>query len=66
MVAIEARRRLGLVELVTTDKVLTEFFAALSKQGPQVRLAAARAARAIPSGSSANVIAARGRTLRKH
>ena len=43
--AREARRRLGRVELVTTDEVLTEFLAALSRGGPRVRLAAARLAR---------------------
>ena len=42
--AQEARRRLGQVELVTTDEVLTEFLAALSK------------VRAILSGSNVRVI----------
>lgn len=54
--AIEARRRLGLVELVTTDEVLAEFLAALSKGGPQVRLAATRTVRTILSGSNVRVI----------
>ncbi|MDE0110590.1 MAG: PIN domain-containing protein [Bryobacterales bacterium] len=54
--AIEARRRLGRVELVTTDEVLTEFLAALSKGGPQVRSAATRTVRAILSGSNVRVI----------
>lgn len=54
--AREARRRLGQVELVTTDEVLTEFLAALAKGGPQVRSAAARAVRAMLSGSNVRVI----------
>ena len=54
--AIEARRRLGRVELVTTDEVLAEFLAALSKGGPQVRLAATRTVRAILSGPNVRVI----------
>lgn len=55
-VAREARRRLGRVELVTTDEVLTEFLAALSKGGPRVRLAAARTVRAMLSGSTVRVM----------
>ena len=54
--AIEARRRLGRVELVTTDEVLGEFLAALSKGGPHVRLAATRTVRTILSGSNVRVI----------
>ncbi len=54
--AQEARRRLGRVEVVTTDEVLTEFLAALSKGGPQVRLAAARTVRAILANPSVRVI----------
>lgn len=54
--AREARRRLGRVELVTTDEVLTEFLAALSRGGPRVRLAAAQAVRAMLSGSGVRVI----------
>lgn len=54
--AIEARQRLGRVELVTTDEVLTEFLAALSNGGPQVRSAAVRTVRAILSGSNVRVI----------
>jgi len=41
---------------VTTDEVLTEFLAALSKGGPRVRLAAARTVRAILSSPSVRVI----------
>ncbi len=54
--AREARRRLGRVELVTTDEVLTEFLAALSKGGPRIRLAAAQTVRAMLSGSNVRVI----------
>ncbi len=54
--AREARRRLGRVELVTTDEVLSEFLAALSKGGPRVRLAAARTVRAMLPGSTVRVI----------
>ncbi len=42
-VAREARRRLGEVELVTTDEILTEFLAAISKSGPVPRELAAAA-----------------------
>ena len=55
-VAREVRRRLGRVELVTTDEVLTEFLAALSKGGPRVRLAATQTVRAMLSGSNVRVI----------
>lgn len=51
-----ARRRLGRVELVTTDEVLTEFLAALSRGGPRVRSAAAQAVRAMLSGSNVRLI----------
>ena len=54
--AREARRRLGRVELVTTDEVLTEFLAALSKGGPRVRLAATQTVRAMLSGSNVRVM----------
>ena len=54
--AKEASRRLGRAEIVTTDEVLTEFLAALSKGGPRVRLAAARMVRAILSNPSVRVI----------
>ena len=39
-IAVAARSRLGEVELVTTDEVLTEFMTALSKQGVHGRRAA--------------------------
>ena len=54
--AQEARRRLDRVQLVTTDEVLTEFIAALSKGGPRVRLAATRTVRTMLSGSRVRVI----------
>ena len=56
LAAREARRRLGPVELVTTDEVLAEFLAALSRGGPRVRAAAARTVRAILSASTVRVI----------
>ena len=55
-VAMDARRRLGGVELVTTDEVLTEFLAALSKGGPRIRLAATQTVRAMLHGSNVRVI----------
>ena len=54
--AREARRRLGRVELVTTDEVLAEFLSALSRGGPRVRSAAARTVRAILSGPTVRVV----------
>ena len=54
--AKEARRRLGRVELVTTDEVLTEFLAALSKGGPRLRSAATRTVRAMLAGANVRVI----------
>ena len=55
-VAKEARRSLGRVEFVTTDEVLTEFLAALSKGGPRIRLAATQTVRAMLSSSNVRVI----------
>ena len=54
--AREARQRLGEVDLVTTDEVLTEFLAALSRGGPRLRTAAARTVRSMLSGSDVRVI----------
>lgn len=54
--AVEARLRLGKVEMVTTDEVLTEFLAALSKGGPRIRLAAAKTVRTILSHPTVRVI----------
>lgn len=54
--AQEARRRLGRIELVTTDEVLTEFLTALSRGGPRIRLAAARSVRALLFDSSVRVV----------
>lgn len=47
--AREAGRQLGEVTIVTTDEVLTEFLAALSRGGPSIRLAAARLVRTLLS-----------------
>ena len=54
--AREARRRLGRVELVTTDEVLIEFLSALSRGGPRVRSAATQAVRAMLSSSNVRVV----------
>ena len=54
--AKQARRRVGRVELVTTDEVLTEFLAALSKGGPRLRSAATRTVRSMLSGANVRVI----------
>ena len=54
--AKEARRRLKEVRLVTTDEVLTEYLAALSRGGMRIRLAAAQTVRQILSASSVRVI----------
>ena len=53
--AILARRRLGQVELVTTDEVLTEFLTALGTR-PHLRRQAARMGRAIPGDPTIAVI----------
>ena len=53
--AVEARRRAGRVEIVTTDEVLAEFLAALSRGGPRIRLAAARTVREILSNPKVRV-----------
>ena len=44
------------METVTTDEVLTEFLAALSKGGPRVRRAAAQTVRAILSNPTIRVM----------
>ena len=54
--AMEARRRIGTVEMVTTDEVLTEFLAAFSKGGPRVRIAAVETVRAILSSPTVRVM----------
>lgn len=51
-----ARDQLGSVRLVTTDEVLTEFLAALSKGGPHLRCAAVKMVRAILSDTNVKVI----------
>ena len=54
--ARDALRRLGRVRIVTTDEVLTEFLAGLSRGGPGVRVSAARRVRALQSDSSVRVM----------
>lgn len=54
--ALEARRRAGTVEIVTTDEVLAEFLAALSRGGPRIRVAAAKAVREILSNPKVRVL----------
>ena len=54
--AREARRRAGRAEIVTTDEVLAEFLAALSKGGPRIRLAAARTVREILANPQVRVM----------
>ena len=53
---MEARLRLGRVEMVTTDEVLTEFLAAFPKGGPRICLAAAKTVRTILSHPTVRVI----------
>lgn len=52
-----AKAELGPVRLVTTDEVLTEFLAAFSKGGPNLRLDAVKTVRAILSNPNIRVIA---------
>ena len=54
--AVEARRRLTGVTLVTTDDVLTEFLAAMSRRGGSERMAAANAVRDILEDPNIRVI----------
>ncbi len=54
--ATKARRELGRVRLVTTDEVLAEFLAALSRGRPRLRLGAARMVRSILSNPNIQVI----------
>ena len=51
-----ARKQLGSARLVTTDEVLTEFLAALSKGGPELRRGAAKMVRAILSNANVKVV----------
>jgi len=51
-----ARRALGEALLVTTDEVLTEFLAALSRGGPRLRQAAVKMVRAILSNPNVRVV----------
>jgi len=54
--AKKAREQVGTVRLVTTDEVLTEFLAALSKGGPKLRETAARMVRAMLSNANIKVV----------
>lgn len=54
--AKRAREQLGTVRLVTTDEVLTEFLAALSKGGPELRRRAVQTVRAILSNANIKVV----------
>ena len=51
-----ARQQLGPARLVTTDEVLTEFLAALSKGGPELRRGAVKTVRAILSNPNIKVV----------
>ena len=54
--ANSAKTALGAVQLVTTDEVLTEFLAALSKGGPHLRRTAVEMVRAILSNTNVKVV----------
>lgn len=54
--AKEARQTLGPVRILTTDEVLTEFLAALSKTGPNMRSAAVKMVQAIVSDPNVRVV----------
>lgn len=54
--ASEAREAMGKALLVTTDEVLTEFLAALSKGGPRLRKAAVAMVRSILSNPNVTVL----------
>ena len=54
--ATRARRQLGHVRLVTTDEVLTEFLAALSRGRPALRLGAARIVHTILANPNVSVV----------
>ncbi len=55
-VAKTAREQLGSTRLATTDEVLTEFLAALSKGGPKLRHAAVKMVREILSSANIKVV----------
>lgn len=54
--ARNALRQLGPVTIVTTDEVLTEFLASVSKGGPEVRLSAVRSVRELQNDPSVRVV----------
>ena len=51
-----SREQIGQVRIVTTDEVLSEFLAALSKCGPTLRHAAVEMVRAILSNANVRVV----------
>lgn len=63
--ATKAREELGRVRLVTTDEVLTEFLAALSKGRARLRLGAAKTVRTILSNPNVQVIPQSRESFRK-
>ena len=54
--ALQARKTLQKVMLVTTDEVLTEFFALLAKSGPELRKASVRMVRKILNNPNVKVM----------
>jgi predicted nucleic acid-binding protein len=56
LAASEARGKVATALLVTTDEVLMEFLAALSKSGPRLRATAVRMVRAILSNENVKVV----------
>lgn len=56
---------MGRVRLVTTDEVLTEFLAALSRAGPALRLGAARVVRTILANPNVRVVPQSRESFRK-
>jgi predicted nucleic acid-binding protein len=63
--ATKAREELGRVRLITTDEVLTEFLAALSKGRARLRLGAAKTVRTILSNPNVQVIPQSRESFRK-
>ena len=63
--ARNARQRLGRIEIVTTDEVLTEFLAAFSRGGARLRLAAVRAVRGLLFDSNVRVMPQSRASFRK-
>ena len=63
--ALKASRRLGRIDVVTTDEVLTEFLTALSRGGPQIRMAAVQMVRGLLSNSNVRVVSQSRASFRK-